>query len=168
MGLLSVGCSFSGHRIIKSGHERALPELISRAVEYAYNEGCRDFYSGGALGFDTLAAREVLSFRISHPDVRLIMLLPCIDQDLKWNARQRDNYRFLLSNANEVVYISEEYTADCIRRRNMRLAELCDIMICYLSRRDSGAGQTVAMAKRLDKRIYSLYPALEKNGKSEK
>ena len=166
MGIVSMGCSFSGHRIIKSAHEGQISALILRAVEYAYNEGCREFYSGGAIGFDTLAAREVLRFRLSHPDVRLVLLLPCIDQDLKWNERQRDNYRFLLAEANEVIYVSDEYTPTCIKKRNQRLAELADIMICYLSRRDSGAGQTVAMAKKLEKRIYNLYPALEKKSEN--
>ena len=160
MGLISSGCAFSGHRSIKAEHLSELPDLLSRAIEYAYNQGCRDFYSGGAIGFDTLAAREVLRFRISHPDVRLVMLLPCIDQDSYWNERQKENYSYILSSADEVIYISDEYTSTCIKERNLRLAESADIMVCYLSRRASGAGQTVGMAERMGKRIYKLYPTL--------
>ena len=161
MGLVSKGCSFSGHRTVKAQHLPALSGLLSRAIEYAYNEGCREFYSGGAIGFDIIAAREVLRFRMLHPDVRLIMLLPCIDQDLYWNKQQKENYGFVLSEADEVIYISDEYTPSCIKERNKRLAESADIMICYLYHRASGAGQTVAMAARLNKEIYNLYGALE-------
>ena len=112
-------CSFTGHRRIKPQHLRKMPELISRAVAYAYSEGCRNFYSGGAVGFDTLAAREVIRFRISHPDVRLIMLLPCETQSERWSGLQKSSYEYILSASDEVIYISGEYTDTCIRERNM-------------------------------------------------
>lgn len=155
------GCSFTGHRRINPEHYSRLPDLIFRGISYAYEKGVRDFYSGGAVGFDTLAAREVIKFRITHPDIRLIMLLPCLDQDLKWSERQRSDYHYVLSAADEIVYTSEEYTDTCLRERNVRLAELGDVLICYLSYRNSGAGQTVAMAKKMNKEVYNLYYALE-------
>ena len=159
-------CSFTGHRSIRADHASRLPELLQRAIAYAYDHGCREFASGGAVGFDTIAAREVLRFRISHPDVRLVMILPCVDQDLKWTPSQCAAYRYILSSATEVIYVSDKYTPSCIRERNFRLAERADILIAYMSHRDSGAGQTVAMATRLGKKTYNLYSALEreKNG----
>lgn len=153
-------CSFTGHRSISSAHKRDIVPLLVRAIEYAYSEGCREFFSGGALGFDTLAAREVIRFKQTHPDVRLVMVLPCIDQDRAWSLREREMYSYVLKNADEAVYISDEYTDRCMRERNFRLASECDIMIAYLGRRMSGAGQTVAMAERMGKRIYNLYPTL--------
>ena len=71
-------CSFTGHRQIKSDHVNDLPGLVERAIKYAYDNGCRRFIAGGALGFDTVAAREVIRFRISHPDVSLVLFLPCL------------------------------------------------------------------------------------------
>lgn len=155
------GCAFSGHRTIKQSHRAKISSLIARAIEYAYSEGCRNFYSGGAVGFDTLAAQQVIRFRMTHPDVRLILLLPCIDQDAKWTDAQKNMYSHLLREANETTYISECYTDTCIKRRNEALAAVADIMICYLSRRGSGTGQTVSMAQSLGQRVYNLYPALE-------
>jgi uncharacterized phage-like protein YoqJ len=155
-------CSFTGHRRIKPQHLRKMPELISRAVAYAYSEGCRNFYSGGAVGFDTLAAREVIRFRISHPDVRLIMLLPCETQSERWSGLQKSSYEYILSASDEVIYISGEYTDTCIRERNMMLASKADILISYISRNESGSAQTARMAQRQNKRIYNLYPTLEK------
>ena len=154
-------CSFTGHRNIKDSHRDALPALLRRAINYAYEQGCREFLAGGAIGFDTLAAREVIRFRIAYPDVRLVLLLPCIEQDAKWSEAQKDAYRYTLSVADEVVYVSDEYTPSCIRERNFMLASRADIMICYLGRRDSGSGQTAAMADKMGKEIYNLYPALE-------
>ena len=157
-----LSCSFTGHRVIKAEHMPRLPQLVYRAIDYAYAHGCREFFCGGAIGFDTVAAREVIRFRISHSDVRLVMLLPCVDQDVKWSPRQREAYRHVIASADEVIYISECYNDYCIKERNRRLAERADMVIAYLARRDSGAGQTVAMASRLGKKIYNLYPALEK------
>ena len=155
-------CAFSGHRAIPASSGQALRDLLMRAITYAYEQGCRDFLAGGAVGFDTLAAREVIRFRIAYPDVRLVLLLPCIEQDVKWSEAQKDAYRYTLSVADEVVYLSDEYTKSCIRERNFMLASRADIMICYLGRRDSGSGQTAAMADKMGKQIYNLYPALER------
>ncbi|MBO7303802.1 MAG: DUF1273 family protein [Clostridia bacterium] len=155
-------CSFTGHRKIKDGHRSKISALVARSIAYAYSHGCRTFYTGGAVGFDTVAAREVLRFRISNPDVRLVLLLPCTDQDKYWTAAQRSSYEYVLSAADEVVYVSEEYTDTCIKERNMHLAERADILIAYLGHARSGSAQTVRMAENLGKEVYNLYPTLEK------
>ena len=155
-------CAFTGHRNIKTEHEKPLANLIGRAIAYAYSKGCRKFLAGGAVGFDTLAAEEVIKFRISHPDAALILALPCINQSERWSRAQRDIYEYTLSCANEVIYINEEYTPTSMKERNKYLAENADILISYVSRSNSGAAQTVRMARKADKEIYNLYYALEK------
>lgn len=155
-------CSFTGHRSVKATHKNRISSLIARAVEYAYKQGCRDFFSGGAIGFDTLAAREVVRFRMSHSDVRLVLVLPCVNQDERWSEGDRSNYEYILNVSDEVVYIADEYTDSCMRERNFRLASSADILIAYVSRSNSGAAQTVRMAEKMGKEIYNLYPTLEK------
>ena len=155
-------CSFTGHRRIEPRHRQKMSDILTRAINFAYSEGCRDFLSGGAVGFDTLVAREVIRFRIAHPDVRLVMVLPCVAQDERWSDAQRDAYYYILRNADEVIYVCDEYTPDCMRKRNLILAERCEIMISYVSHSKSGSAQTESMAKRLNKRVYNLYPTLEK------
>ena len=154
-------CSFTGHRSIKSEHITALPELLFRAIRYAYEKGCRTYLCGGAIGFDTEAARAVIKFRISHPDVILKLVLPCQDQAKKWNDSQRSVYEYTLSEANEIVYISDSYYDGCLKERNRLLAEHCDILIAYVGHTRSGAAQTARMAKALAKEVYNLYPTLD-------
>ena len=160
-----LGCSFTGHRIIDRNHTEAIGALLTRAVEYAYSEGCRIFYTGGAMGFDTIAAREVIRFRISHPDVSLVLLLPCIDQNANWSDAAVSAYEYVLSMANEVRYISDEYTDNCMRERNRALVDACDMLIAYVGRGRSGSGQTLRMAEAAGKKVYNLYPTLERAGK---
>lgn len=154
-------CSFTGHRAIEPHHRDGMGELLGRAIAYVYSEGCRDFYVGGALGFDTYAAQQLLLFRMSHPDVRLNLVLPCRDQADKWGRAQADMYDYLLSQASTVEYVSDLYTRGCMQKRNMRLAELCDVMVAYVGHSRSGASQTARMATELGKRVYNLYPALD-------
>ena len=155
-------CCFTGHRRIAPEHINAIDNLVLRSVDYAYKNGCRNFYAGGAVGFDTVAAKAVLLFKISHPDVRLILLLPCVDQEKSWSQSQKSTYYYILRSADEIEYVSEEYTASCMRQRNAALAERADIMIAYCVNHNSGAGQTVRMAQRLGKTVYNIYPALDR------
>ena len=155
-------CSFTGHRQIDPEKQGMLIELLGRAIEYAYTEGCRTFITGGAIGFDTLAAKEVIRFRMTHTDVRLVLALPCIEQDLKWNSTQKNSYNFTLAAADEVIYTSEVYTKTCMAIRNRYLAEQADLLIAYSGKASSGAAQTIRMAERMNKRIYNLYPTVSK------
>ena len=134
--------------------------MLSRAITYAYERGCRTFYTGGALGFDTAAAKEIIRFRMTHTDVRLILVLPCVNQDEKWNSYERAAYEYTLSLADSVEYVTDEYYDGCMRDRNMRLAELCDILIAYVGKEMGGSAQTVRFAKKLGREVYNIYPAL--------
>ena len=156
-------CSFTGHRTIAERHFGKIDALVLRAIEYAYKEGCRRFYCGGAVGFDTVAARQVIQFRLSHPDCELHLLIPCKNQSERWSARQKEMYEYTLSVANSVSFLSDEYSDGCMRERNKKLVELSDIVIAYVDRGKSGAGQTVRMAQRAGKTVYNLFPTLERS-----
>ena len=153
-------CAFTGHRKIEERHRKDIVSLLSRAIAFAYEGGCRDFVTGGALGFDTLAAKEIIRFRMSHPDARLVIILPCRNQSSSWSDSQVSTYEYTLANADEIEYVADEYTDKCMRDRNQRLAERCDMMIAYVSRPYSGSAQTVRMATSSGKTVYNLYPAL--------
>ena len=149
-------CSFTGHRVINRDDFERLSSVLVTAIKYAYESGCREFYAGGALGFDTLAAREVIRFRQTHRDVRLVLCLPCADQSDKWSDNDRGRYNYVLAEADEVIYISESYTQNCMAERNFLLASKCDILIAYCSRPKSGSGQTIRMADSMGKEIINL------------
>ena len=153
---------FTGHRVIPAQHALRLPDLLDYAITSLVERGATVFRAGGAVGFDTVAAREVIRFRIDHPDVRLVLLLPCVDQDAMWSDEQRDRYSYVLRSADEVKYVSDAYTDSCMRERNLMLAQSCDILIAYVGRSRSGSAQTVTMAQRLGRTVYNLYPSLER------
>ena len=102
-------CSFSGHRQILKIHAESLPLLLSDTIDTLITSGVRTFRSGGALGFDLLAAASVLAKRKNNPDIRLHMILPCRDQSSRWPAKFRRAYDNILAAADEVTDLAEQY-----------------------------------------------------------
>ena len=150
-------CAFSGHRTLPFSELNTIRALLDRAIRYAYEMGCRVFYNGGAIGFDIESAERVLLFREEHPEIRLVLLLPCKNQDARWSGEQRERYQRMCRHADEVRYLSEEYTEGCMRVRNAALVEEADMLIAYLSHWRSGAAQTVSFAKRKGIPVYNLF-----------
>lgn len=140
-------CCFTGHRIIK-----ITPELVQRlkdTITKLIERGVTDFYNGGAIGFDMLAAETVIELKAEYPDIKLHLLLPCPpeEQVKGWNKAQIARYNEILQAADGVTVLSEHYTDDCMKQRNKRLVELADCCICYCANPRSGTGQTVRMAR---------------------
>ena len=116
---------------------------IIKLVEKNY----RYFGAGGALGFDTLAAQTVLELKTEHPDVKLILVLPCLSQTRGWSARDIEIHEEIKSKADQVVYTSQEYTRGCMHKRNRHLVDNSSICICYLTESTGGTAYTVNYAK---------------------
>ncbi len=150
-------CSFTGHRQIASGCIAPLTALLDRAVNYVYENGARDFYAGGALGFDTLAAEAVLRLREKYPDVRLHLVLPCKNQTDRWSVRDKRKYLDILAATDSYEFMFESYYDGCMKVRNERLASLCDVLIAYAGRPYGGSMQTVRLAAGRGAEVFNLY-----------
>ena len=81
-------CIFTGHREIPA-HTEPLRDALLRHITSLYADGCTDFLCGGAKGFDLLAAEALLELRPILPDARLIMILPCMDQERAYAPQTR-------------------------------------------------------------------------------
>ena len=97
-----------GARVSATNLDREINNLIS--------QGVTDFVSGGALGFDQIAASLIIAKKEMGHDVRLVFALPCRNQDERWNADQKRLYHNLLAEADEIVYVSGEYTDGCMKK----------------------------------------------------
>ena len=143
---------FTGHRTL-SGDIINLKETIYNALEYYIKyHGLTDFYAGGAVGWDTLAALTVIKLRKVYPHIRLHLILPCSneEQTAKWSFKDKDIFYTILSEADNIEYTSTYYYNGCMKARNTRLVECADICFCYWNTKNfhSGTAQTVNMARR--------------------
>lgn len=131
--------------------KRLRNEIIS-LVEQDY----RYFGAGGALGFDTIAAQAVLDVKRDHPQVRLILVLPCLSQADRWSDNDKAVYEEIKDKADKVVYTSQEYTKDCMFKRNRHLVDGSSVCICYLTEQTGGTAYTVKYAKKNNLRVINL------------
>ena len=147
---------FTGHRRI-SQTEELKTRLRLTLISFIEN-GCTDFYAGGALGWDTLCEETVIALREEYPQIKLHLVLPCspAEQTAKWSSPQRVRFQNILTAADDVQYTAEHYSASCMKRRNERLVELSECCICYCTDFQSGTGQTVRIAERNGIKIYNL------------
>ena len=151
-----TACCFTGHRSIPFEHRQKLRALLSVAVRELYERGCREFLSGGALGFDILAAEVVLKLKETCSDARLIMVLPCKEQDKLWNKADKIKYKTVLAAADERVFLCEEYCTGCMHLRNKYLVENSGFCVAYYSHRGGGTEYTVNYARERELEIINL------------
>ncbi len=147
---------FTGHRTISESEKDYIWHRLTALIPHLYSKGYRIFLCGGALGFDTLAARAVLYCRESFPDIRLKMILPCRSQSNGWSAADRQVYEEVLQQANEAIWLSETYYKGCMLMRNRYLVSHASLCVCYLKDRKGGTSYTVACAWREGLDILNL------------
>lgn len=93
-------CCFTGHRKIPVEDRLRLCCLLDDAITSLADRGVDTFLAGGALGFDTLAAQEVLRLRQGElPWIRLVLVLPCLGQEARWRPEDARLYFFFIDKA---------------------------------------------------------------------
>ena len=153
---------FTGHRLIPEAERAALSRLLDQALDDAFREGKRFFLSGGALGFDTIAAMAVLRLKEREPAAGLILALPCRSQADRWSAPDRETYRFLLDRADRVIFVSDEYFEGCMQKRNRFLVDHAAACFCYLRSCRGGTWYTVSYAYDQGRSIRNLADELRR------
>ena len=103
---------FTGHRSIPEEARASLANELDRVIADLYSLGADTFISGGALGFDLIAACRTARFRAENDGVRLVLALPCRDQTARWTDYDSLRaYKMLFSHADEVHYSDDFYTS---------------------------------------------------------
>lgn len=138
---------FTGHRKIPPESISELSQRLKNTLLRLTEEGYMYFGAGGALGFDTLAAQCVLSLRKRYSHIKLILVLPCTTQTKGWSKDDIAVYEEIKSQADKVVYTSQEYTRGCMHKRNRHLVDNSSACISYLTENKGGTFYTVNYAK---------------------
>ena len=137
-------CCFTGHRKLPPDELPAIQRRLKDAVADAVQQGVTTFLAGGALGFDTLAAQTVLELRPLHPQIELVLVLPCREQARFWPPEDAARYEAIKAGADRVIYTAQTYHRGCMHLRNRYLAEHSDCCISYLTQATGGTRYTVA------------------------
>lgn len=149
-------CCFTGHRKIPPLQSLQIAERLNTELIKLIDQGYLYFGAGGALGFDTIAAKTVLTLQQSCPQIKLILVLPCKTQTRGWEKENIAIYEDIKNRCNKVVYTSENYTRGCMLKRNRHLVDNSSACICYLTESKGGTAYTVEYARRSGIKIVNL------------
>lgn len=114
-------------------------------------------YDGMALGFDTLAAEVCIEMLIPFT-----ACVPCRNQDKMWVQKSKDHYKFLLSEASEIVLVTDaEYQGWLMDTRNRYMIDQLtnneDVCISFHDGSKGGTYNCVEYAKKKGVKIINLY-----------
>lgn len=149
-------CCFTGHRFYPKEEEQDIRRNLEREIEALVRQGVCYFGCGGALGFDTIAALTVLEMRERFPEIRLILVLPCLNQTRGWQPKDMETYWHIQSRADKVVYTSKGYYAGCMQVRNRHMVDNSGFCICYLRKNTGGTKYTVEYAQKKGRTIVYI------------
>ena len=149
-------CCFTGHRHLPADKIDELLFQLNRTLDILIRSGVTVFRSGGALGFDTLAAFAVLDKKETNPNIRLEMCIPCKDQAAKWTPDEIDAYDQMLRRADTVTVLHEKYTPFCMHERNRFMVDGSDYCVAFLTKETGGTAYTVNYAKKKDVKVVNL------------
>ncbi len=161
---------FTGHRPEKlpcqergSIQTLMLKSFLYKEIYDCIQNGYTVFVAGLSMGVDMWASTIVMSFMKKYPDIKLITISPykAFGEDRK-NADYWE-YRNTLEKSSEVIYISEEYYKGCMKKRNLAMIDMSDLIIGVIKEDRSGTSQTIryAMKKGLKSHIINIGNAFE-------
>lgn len=151
----TLTCCFTGHRALPKGKMDEIRTRLSESIDEMIQKEYTCFISGGAVGFDLLAAELVVEKKKLIPKLRLRLVLPCKNQDKGWSRREKTRYEAVLENADDVVFVCEEYCTGCMHLRNREMVRQSDACIAYFSH-GGGTGHTIGCAREKGIEIINL------------
>lgn len=138
----------------------ALKAILADQIRLLADRGVTTFLSGMALGADLWCSQIILDLRKENTALQLHCILPCEGQENKWPASEQERYRSILKQANDIVFVSREYSADCMIKRNHYMVDHASVLLAvYNGVRRSGTGATVNYAQKLGREIIVIEPA---------
>ena len=156
-------CFFTGHRSIPKDMMSRLLVSLDAVIEDLVSKGYKRFVCGGAVGFDTLAACRVIVARTKHPEIELVLVLPCRDQTARWRSSyDLSLYQRIKGLASEILYATDTYSAGCMHLRNRMMADMSSVCIaCYNGSGAGGTAYTVRYATDGGIQVINLYDYLK-------
>lgn len=150
-------CCFTGHRDIPPDRSFDMILRLEEEMGRLVGLGVNHFISGGAWGFDLFAASEVLEWKRKGHPLWLTFALPCKNHDYYWTEDQKEMFYQEADLADQIVYVSKQYSPDCMKKRNFYMVDQSAYCLCALLRSKSGTGQTVRYAREQGIQIVSLF-----------
>lgn len=153
MDINKKSCAFTGHR--KLGEDFSV-DLLEEKIRFVIDElGVKYFYCGMAKGFDLVACQTVAKIK-KEKDVKIIACIPCPEQEKFFNKKEKDLYKKMIEQCDEIKIINEHYFKGCMLLRNKYMVDRSDIVISYIRENGGGTRWTIEYALRNKKQIIII------------
>lgn len=156
---------FTGHRKVEGlypphGRWNGILNKMSDIVFQATKVGYTEFISGGAVGFDQVAAKAVIVVKAFGTPITLTMALPFKGFDAKWPQASREELALLMAGADSTIYVSEPgYAAWKLMKRNEYMVNNANsVMALYLDNTSGGTLNCMNYAMKNSRPILVLNP----------
>lgn len=148
-------CCFTGHRDCIN-NRKIRKKIISVIKELIIEKDVKYYCAGGAIGFDTIASLCVLKLKKKYPHIKLILILPCYEQDKYWSDKDKKVYNYIKKKADEIVYVSDKYTNGCMQKRNRYLVDKSKYCVGYCVKNRGGTYYTLNYAEKKEIEIIKI------------
>ena len=153
--------AFTGHRNLRFAEEEKLRGFLRATIEKLYQLGKRNFISGLAIGFDLMAAEEVLLAKKRHADILLIGAIPFPEQAARYPFFASVKYKDIRSKLDKEVMVSYAYHTRCYLERDVWMISKSSFLVAYYDgRRHSGTEFTVNRAKKIKLPMVNLFECM--------
>lgn len=141
--------------------------------EMIEGHGYDTFYSGGALGLDTVAFIAINSLKKEYPNIKNILAIPFENQYIKWNNKDKERYEKMKALADKIIYVDKldkykikDYKEDIyypakMQKRNEYIVDNSDVVISVWDRkRKGGTYNCIKYAEKLNKTRVNINPSI--------
>ena len=153
----SKACCFTGHR-----PERLdLPEdkvirWLEEQIDKAIADGYTDFISGTQRGVDIWAAEIVLKKKAEGKNIRLICAAPWDGVESRWEFSWKKRYKYIMTNADEIYYISKTPGRKAFFERNYWMVDHSSMLIAAFTGAPGGTKETMDYAEKKGLKVRAI------------
>ena len=162
---MQKSCCFTGHRpkSLPWGYNESslgcyfFKRKLKKIIYKLADEGCVHFITGMAMGVDLIEAEIVIEMKKKYINITLEAAIPCDNQTAGWSFDYVERYQDVLEYCDKVTYVSEEYTRDCMLKRNRYMVDNSDVVIAVWNGTErSGTAATMRYAKKQGKKVIVI------------
>lgn len=147
---------FSGHRPEKlplngySGSRvtRYLKSILYKEILDSITAGYDRFITGLARGVDLWAGEILMELKAQGENISIIAVKPHKGHGDNFTGEEKFSLGRLISKADEVICLADEYRKGCLQRRNEYMVDHSGKLIAVVSDYRSGTGATIRYAEK--------------------
>jgi len=139
-------CCFIGHQKLPSNKINYIVKNLDAEIDKLIHQGVTNFVSAATPGFAQIAASLIVAKKEMGANIRLVFALSNHYQIRNLAEPERQLYRSLLLEVDEIRFTSCIYTQSCIEERNCQMVDSSAYCICARLWHESEVEQTISYA----------------------